>query len=273
MGDLVLQDGQYIALGFPMNGLRMVPSHAVIAFDSDGTAQSNYYSMTGKSSSAVQPIQEPKLDLNEAFVENGKIFIHFQRDQVVSGTLDIKPGKLNIIYAEGRTPSSPTTVGYHRGRWQTSVTLLENGGGEVAPPPAGGVAPEAIFIAHGVMMLLAWAVFSPMAISLARVLRGKDPMWFQVHRGLQMFAVVVAFVAWVMMLVRGSRTKTTHLAIGSTVMALAIVQVAYATFLRPAKGADRRAMWTLIHRFLGSVILILAIINCFIGIDILDYVS
>jgi len=125
-------------------------------------------------------------------------------------------------------------------------------------------------IAHATLMWLAWGAFLPSGILWARYGKAHG-IWFNFHRGFQLFGILLAVVGWIIgVFVIGSGTQIAHFYIGTVAVAIAIAQPLNA-FIRPhiekgeAPSLSRR-IWFFFHSNLGRSALILAMANMLIGV-------
>ena len=126
-------------------------------------------------------------------------------------------------------------------------------------------------------MTLGWGIFIPLGIVLAASLRWKAPMWFQLHRAIQLIGLILALAGFILALVEFNVSGTDtpigkHRVIGIIIMAVGLFQPVNA-FLRPhapEAGASKgtiRAGWEVLHKGAGYIITIMAICNVFLGMN------
>jgi len=198
-------------------------------------------------------------------------------------------GEFDVVLAHG----SSDNFGYHglKQRWQLKLALTSCAGAKEKV--------SAWKKAHGIMMLLAWCVFVPLAILSARFLKGtkygdipqgpsKRVLWLEVHLCLNTTAVVITIIAAVLALVKNkdgvtfadavdstSRAVAAHLLFGKIILALAALQLIMG-FARPHKTESGpqgrgRAFWAFLHKNLGRFLALFAIANCFLGLVAIDW--
>lgn len=135
------------------------------------------------------------------------------------------------------------------------------------------------FAAHGSLMLIGWGFLLPGGIVAARFLRYReDSLWFQIHRVAQPLGLLFAVAGWITALagpfdVLGSGVydvSFAHAVMGTVAMILGLLQPINA-FFRPHKPENgeavsaKRKTWERVHKSLGYVAAVIAIVNCFIG--------
>ncbi len=88
-----------------------------------------------------------------------------------------------------------------------------------------------IKVAHGAIMFLAWGVFLPLGIFIARFTKtlkpgAKVPVWFQYHRIIQSVGLCFALVGFIMALtmVDGDHFMRPHQRLGLAVMIVGLLQ-------------------------------------------------
>ena len=130
---------------------------------------------------------------------------------------------------------------------------------------------------HGSLMLLSWGFLLPLGATVARFMKHTDPLWFKLHRGLQMSGLFLAFIGFVIALANfnvfsggASKAGIAHGSAGIVIMTIGLLQPINAC-LRPHKesGAtvrspSRRA-WERFHKGGGYLALLLAIPTILLG--------
>jgi len=265
----------WIGLGFPETPNRMVISNVVIAFplssDPTTTDQSDY-ALQFYSTSGVQPANNQQLSLLQSSINStdSLISVRFIRALAVPGLKALSTQSMDLIWAKGRGPvASLTEIPIHTERFSVSGLNLSAVGTSERPHINTKRAHYNAFVAHAVMMSLAWILCSPAAVIFARYLKKYDPLWFQIHRALQIFVFLLVFPAWIVALVYGTRTEPAHLIIGCIVVSLMILQIMNA-MIRPDKQSEYRWLWQNIHAWSGRLCIALAWINLFFGLAIFN---
>ncbi|XP_062335501.1 putative ferric-chelate reductase 1 isoform X1 [Osmerus eperlanus] len=128
---------------------------------------------------------------------------------------------------------------------------------------------------HGALMLVAWMFTVSTGVVVARHFRADWPertvcgqkMWFQVHRSLMAVSVALTCAGFTLPFIyRGGWSKHAgpHPYLGSTVMALSVIQPAVA-FIRPAPDSSRRYVFNWMHLGTGIAAQVLAVAAMFLG--------
>ncbi len=258
-----LTDG-WVGLGWGYR--RMHRSNSVVAFkDATGVGQADDYFARHKRSSAVQPKNLQNLARLEPYATPDTISVLFARSIASPGN-DVPAindtGVNPFIWAYGPRVSSRTNLREHSAKGTRFVDFRTPGIKTVAVDSYGP-----FFQAHGLMMAIAWVVLVPVAVLMMRFFKKLNPVTFHIHRALNAVAVVVAVVAYIMGLSRGSHKQLAHLAIGTIVVSLALVQAVSGT-MRPEKRRRTRQVWFLLHAYPGRIALCLAILNTYFGLYI-----
>ncbi len=251
----------YAGLGWGHS--KMVPGNAVIAYaDAQGAVQVGDFALSSRSSAGVTASTNQSITNTAGELRNGEIAAMFTRPLAGSGsvqTLD-PTGDASFIYAIGGAPQAGPVFSIHTERGSETVNLAASG----ASAGAAGFNRSAYFVAHAVMMGLAWALLTPMAIVIMRFFKKLNPTTFQLHRGMNSLSVLLTVVAFIMGVIRGSHTSKAHLSIGVIVTAFALSQGINGA-LRPGKGTPNRSKWFWAHMGSGYAAYVLAVANLAIG--------
>ncbi|XP_020237968.1 cytochrome b561 and DOMON domain-containing protein At4g12980 [Cajanus cajan] len=129
---------------------------------------------------------------------------------------------------------------------------------------------------HGILNAVSWGVLFPLGVIIARYLRtfpSADPIWFYLHAGCQVSAYAIGVAGWATGLKLGSESVgiqySNHRNIGITLFCFATLQI-FALFLRPVKEHKYRYIWNIYHHGIGYSVIILGIVNIFLGFNILN---
>ena len=95
---------------------------------------------------------------------------------------------------------------------------------------------------HGALMVVSWGFLIPLGAIMAKFYKHRSPIWFHLHRGIQMLGLVLALAGWVVALHElapfGGDAVTSsvrvHGIIGCTVMTIGLLQPLNAV-VRPHK--------------------------------------
>ncbi|XP_051554321.1 putative ferric-chelate reductase 1 [Myxocyprinus asiaticus] len=130
---------------------------------------------------------------------------------------------------------------------------------------------------HGVLMLIAWMLAESTGTLMASYFKPDWPeqtlfgqkIWFQVHRGLMSFTLLLTAVGFIFPFIYRQKWSTkagAHPYLGCTVMILALCQPIIAAF-RPAPDSARRWIFNWLHWGVGNAAEIIAVASMFVGIQ------
>ncbi|KAG5538975.1 hypothetical protein RHGRI_019504 [Rhododendron griersonianum] len=131
-------------------------------------------------------------------------------------------------------------------------------------------------MAHGVLNAVSWGIMMPLGFMAARYLKAfgprADPLWFYTHVSLQLSGYFLGMSGGATRLVLGSMSSGNHhpchMGIGSALFALGLLQIS-ALFMRPAKDHKHRHIWNWFHHLTGYLVLLLSLVNIWVGFTIL----
>jgi hypothetical protein len=130
-------------------------------------------------------------------------------------------------------------------------------------------------LVHGILMIIAWALISPIATFIAVYLKGLGHLWFQLHAALQVIGLVIMFTAFVIIesyLGPMSRAhfQNAHNDIGLIIVILTFVQV-FLGYLANKMYSPERTKTPFfpdkLHWFVGRFLFLFVIVNIFLGFD------
>lgn len=191
-------------------------------------------------------------------------------------------GPVTVVYAVGKRGQrsiarhSSNAAGAVQVDFSTGETLAVVSGGENT-----GRTASITHAVHGTLMFLAWGVLAPVGAFIARFCKrsgsplvcGK-PMWFALHRAVQVTATVLSiggFVIAVMMTDAEGQFSGLHHIVGVVVFAMGLAQVALA-MCRPQppkpghQASQLRVVWAGIHTVLGYGTIVLGAAAIFLGL-------
>ena len=214
----------------------MVGSHAILGSQNFGSSGFGTFYLSGKSASQVLATSNFEATSYMATVNTSSI-----RTQFVSGVTTViatiefansaaLDKDVGIVWGAG--PMGGTSPAKHdTGNTAGSSINFKQG-------TCGSVDDYILKLkrAHGWMMGLAWTFFLPLGVTIARFMKEvKPPLWFQLHRGLQILGSLMTVAGFGLGLKVGTGYFETHRRIGITVFTLVLFQVILA-FFRPHPG-------------------------------------
>lgn len=126
---------------------------------------------------------------------------------------------------------------------------------------------------HGIINTISWGIFLPLGVISARYLRSfTESAWFYVHVCFQTVGYMLGVTGWALGMKLRTDTGVIHAShqnIGITLFVLATLQV-FALILRPNPDHKNRRKWNYYHHTLGYTVILLGIINIFVGLHILN---
>lgn len=265
-------NGGFVSLGWGYSG--MIGRNAVVAYqDSSGKAVIHDYALSSHSSSGVVPAESQSLTNTDVEVSNGVVTGIFTRKMKADGLPEILNGKTKAIWALGPVPSSATSLVEHTGTERGDYTLdlsTSSSSQTVADVLTdGSEGYGAVIKIHAVLMALTFIIVLPLSALIMRLLKNVTSIAFQLHRVLNIIAVIVSLVALAMGLSKGSRAEKLHLYLGCAVIGLVLVQTIGAAAPRSAdKTIVTRRAWFVSHVLIAWLVLSGGATNVIIGLKI-----
>ncbi|KAL4443838.1 hypothetical protein ABPG75_011575 [Micractinium tetrahymenae] len=260
--------GTWVGFGFPANPGFMLGSTAMIlktcATCPSGASIEDYY-LADKVPSAVQP--PSKLPVAGASAAaNGSVM-----QGTITVTLDAAAAAnpaFPIILAGGHLDSGGGLM-YHDNRGASTLNLASGTSSGVQ-----GDSPKVNSMknAHGWLMAIGWGVLIPLGIVTARHGKRWDPLWFHVHRAVQILGLSCALSGFIIIFIAVKDATGTsvsiyglHRRLGISAMSLGLCQLTALVF-RPHKGTKLRPHWEFGHHWIGRAAAVVAVANIYEGI-------
>ncbi|XP_057960775.1 cytochrome b561 and DOMON domain-containing protein At5g47530-like [Malania oleifera] len=264
-----LTSSRWVSWAINPNSTGMVGAQALVAyFRSDGTLKAYTSSIAG--------YQTQLKESNLSFGVSDLSATYSGGEITIFATLQVpeKKTRVNQVWQEG------PVVGGAPGRHDLSGANVQSFGslnlvtGESGTAGGGGNSGLRRRNIHGVLNAVSWGILMPIGVLIARYLKVfADPAWFYLHAGCQTSAYIIGVAGFATGLKLGSETPgvtySSHRTIGIILFCLATLQV-FALFLRPNKYHKLRFYWNIYHHSVGYTVIILGIVNIFIGLGILD---
>ena len=247
----------------------MVGSQAVIFVPGENNGQPDpstvqVYDMQTQSVAGVIPANSFAIDDIEPIEGiNGFVF-----SRAASDGFD-PAGTTDLLFARHETSA---VLAYHTERLHVILDLAGGEGGTGASGPT-----QSQRDAHGALMVFGWGILIPIGIIVASGLKHLGPIWFQLHRAIQLVGLVFALASFILALMLFNVTGTDtplgrHRVIGIAVMSVGLFQPLNA-FIRPhapdpsKPKSPIRSGWEVLHRGTGYVVVLAAIVNIYIGMS------
>lgn len=270
----------YAAIGFPATPNIMVGATAIIATpcgscSPTGATIGDYYLAGYTSSDIIEsagiPVTNMKASSASSTGTDGMITATFT---VELPTSNVDSRSTNIILAEGPVSSSGVFLDHRGSRSSGNIDLLinDNNNANVTSSSMSSVGQ-----AHAWLMTIGFGVLMPLGVIAAIGLRaGYGPHWFEYHRYIMLFAFLVVIAGFATGFVHSDEkgeveriSYDVHSALGITAFILVSLNV-IAGLLRPRKDHKKRGVWNVVHHNMGRIGLILAIINIYYALLVVE---
>ncbi|KAL1496873.1 hypothetical protein AB1Y20_014456 [Prymnesium parvum] len=252
----------YVALGFSKDGV-MASSDAVIGWATAQGSSVHLYKLTETATLVPHP---PEVLLSGSVVaEDGALVLRLQR-KLKGLQVDLTDSVNNLLWAVGSVQDGAPQ--YHSSRGAFRVNLSGGEAGKLAAPLV-----VKLKLLHGVLMAFGWGFMLPAGAIIARFYKRLGPLWFTLHKLLQVGGLLVVVGSWAIAIAQFAPFGLTnesmaHFVLGNIVTALGVLQPINA-LLRPHHGARFRSEWEVLHKLSGWLSLALAIPTIVIGILLL----
>ena len=284
---LTYQGEAWLSIGINPDGEKMAGAQVVLAMPLDSLSSTNpgKYYMDGYGSQAVKAFPDSQQTLLDATVtmQNGVTVLTFTKLLDEANEYNINPNDTtSFVYAIGSSASYPSMH-----KTNTQGFTLNLAAATVAIETGTGRNGTKIFIAHGIMALIAWAVLAPMAAaaSYLRAIFPAGPTWFKIHMSFNATNFLLTIALFLTAVTyKSPRFSDPHFVTGWVIMFGAIAQVSLGVFrphvdkdavpgwqnlLARLKLKSNRAYWELAHKTLGYTLLILTMWQMHTGLDLL----
>jgi cytochrome b561 len=269
----------YAAIGFPATPNIMVGATAIIAAPCDscsptGATIGDYYLAGYRSSDIIESAGIPVTNMKASSTSTGSGLVT-ATFTVELPTSNVDSRSTNIILAEGPVSSSGEFLD-HRGNYSSgNINLLSNNNNN--NPNITSTSMSSVGQAHAWLMTVGFGVLMPLGVIAAIGLRaGYGPGWFEYHRYIMFFAFVVVVAGFATGFVysdeKGEVERTSydvHSALGITAFVLVALNIV-AGLVRPGKDHKKRGIWNAVHHNMGRIGLILAIINIYYALLVVE---
>ena len=261
----------YLAFGFGKSSMGSAsdPSYVYIGGKGAASAAATPFKITGFNAAAVVPAKPADFPMKVTDVSFAQTVGAADDKATTTLVLTVRTADIagyNTMYAVG------TGNGWKQHQFAKS-TVLDYRHGTTAAPSS--VSNQALIVAHGALMLVAWGLCIPLGVLAARF---KDqvgkPLWFKAHRAVQTLGLLamVAGFALIVSFVNKNGTAHwggTHGKVGLTVVVLGLCQPLNA-FIRPPAGSVTmaRQAWEFVHKKVGYALVVAAWYNIVLGTDL-----
>ncbi|KAF0421490.1 CBD9-like protein [Gigaspora margarita] len=202
---------------------------------------------------------------------NNRLVVYFRRLQTVRDSTINETQNFAWAYSTNRPSGKDPTSTITKHIYKDNIVLdLANTGLENSSGSSNTY--NKLIISHAIIMFLAWMVFLPGAVFVARFARTLS-FWVQLHMSIQIFIVVPLVIAGsviVYVAVGGYQTSDPHKILGLILFICLFVQIFIGLFHHKTYDAYREhtPWWTHLHRWLGRAIVTLAIFQVPLGLSL-----
>ena len=148
---------------------------------------------------------------------------------------------------------------------------------DVCSSTSGAGASAGFVVAHGTLMMASWGVLLPSGVLIAHFLRHRDPLWFKLHRAIQVCGLCLALAGFIIAVTQFDvfaqgyyAPAQAHGSCGLVVMVLGLLQPINAYF-RPHKDkaalkpTPARQRWEWLHKGSGWFAILLSVPTIIVG--------
>ena len=198
-------------------------------------------------------------------------------DGTLTGLGDSQTGQTVVAWKTGSSFSSS---------WAKHSTTNAAGANyaEAGASMGMGVAVSASFLVHGGLMMTAWLLLAPVGAAVSRYAKSDGAKWFHVHRAVQCLALLLTVAGLIVIRLEDPHihggAEATHQALGSAVIALALLQglmgfgrntisgkVRDAAAEGAAKQGPRRWLFNRMHQVVGYTTIAVAFAAIVIAVN------
>ena len=132
---------------------------------------------------------------------------------------------------------------------------------------------------HAILMITGWGVLLPLGVAMANTLRTFGPVWYHIHRIIQVVGLVLATAGFIIAVTQfealnlEDNVHRFHRGLGIAVMVFGWFQPLNALIRphAPEKGESKpllRLGWEILHKGLGYAAILIAVVVIFLGLRI-----
>ncbi|KAL1809462.1 hypothetical protein DCAR_0729004 [Daucus carota subsp. sativus] len=258
----------WVGMGLSKDGMMLNSSAMVGWINENGLARIKQYYLAGFTPSQVKP-DKGELPLTSVppfvTVYGATIYLAFQLNAPVSSLTSQA-----ILLAYSTRYPNHHRLTPHNDKTTIRFDFAAGNVGSVSSSGARGASDIFRTIrTHGILGLLGWGLILPVGAIVARHLKHRDPLWYELHVAIQFIGFIIGVAAVAVgrsLYDRIHANSPTHRGIGIFVLVLSILQV-LAFFLRPDKDSKNRRIWNLYHQWFGRIALFFGALNIVLGIQ------
>ena len=286
---LVYQGLAWLALGVNPEGEKMPGSQVVLGKPEEASSVRNpaKYAISGYGVETVTALPDTQQTLKSAKIkqQNGVTTLSYTKLLSEQSEISIDSTGVNaIVYAVGTSSAYPSM--HKTGQQSFTLDLSGSAFGDSTSPK--GASATVIYVAHGIMAVIAWALLAPMAAaaSYLRDLFPAGPLWFKIHMTFNSMAIILTLACFILVLsYSGIEFDDPHFITGWVIIVAVLLQatlgivrppvdeatkVSMKSFCDQIKLGSIRAYWEVAHKGLGYLLLSLGLWQVYTGIELLN---
>jgi len=241
--------------------------------DSNGVAMVNAYAFTEQELPANGEFSDDLAVFNISGIQSNGITTIFFTRPIHAGSQSISEETESYVIG-AYSEENKETLSFH-GDTRTQSIIQVNF--------YSGISKQTIGIkdVHAILMFISWGLILPFGVLCARYLRASpEALWFKIHQPCQYGGFVISLAGIIMgyIMVGNNQFRVLgHSIIGTIILVLSAAQVVSATF-RPHKDIGQkvttaRLVFEIGHHTNGRLLVILAVVQIFLGIYAIGYDS
>lgn len=190
------------------------------------------------------------------------------------GDPSVKPlvsGPMDLIWAfSSSAPVNAASASVHSDYGTLKIDLFS--ASSYTSTTSGSSSKATVSLIHGILMFIAWSVFTPLAIFFARFMKEKmGKWWFRSHAGLFSLVAILTIAAFALMVSAKMGTKhfnSPHMAMGLVLVIFMLAQMILGMVIDRLFDPYRRHIpwYDKAHWWLGRVSAVLSVVTTFLGL-------
>ena len=258
----------YVAVSFAQAPGSMAPADVILGWVNDAGATINAYDITERDITSNDRSDEIGMTPRGGVEEDGVTTIEF----VLNGTFTFDVDFQQTLDMNWAIAPDDSLIRHTR-RGSSTINLLSGASTEESRTLK-------YYKAHGACMVIAWIGLAPLGVLVARnkyVFKIiSDGAWFQIHRAVQITALLSMICGLIVALVEFSDPATVegkrHRRVGISIVTIGLVQ-GFIPFFRPHPDGTYRYIFNYVHWWLGRGAVVLGIATVFLGIEAYDILN
>ncbi|TPX47694.1 hypothetical protein SeMB42_g01789 [Synchytrium endobioticum] len=265
---------EWVAFGI---GSSMSSGDIIVAWASGGTVVVSRRSSTGRFLPAYLATQNLQVVTSSVSGTNFIVTVQRPLASLQAQEKTLVNGTQSYIYATGNTPATTTasaSIPQHSvtGRNVLQIDLFPDGSAIPVSVDNSSLDYDALIKAHGCLMFIAWAVWCPLMIVIARNFKPfLGIWWFRLHSIIAIVVVIFVFAAFALghyANTVSTSAKSAHAVIGIIVLVACGLQFILGVMINALFNPQRSKIpWhDILHHWLGRLTCLLALVNIWLGL-------